>query len=160
VLPATDHVARTCKKSSLDLQTGRPTPASFEFRLKGGGWQDVYLSVNWLEYLCQEPADLPAKLAKLRAFQLANEHGTPIVKPTTNNVFAVLRIATIQSAQLQDVGTTLECCHEPNGAIDPHSGIHPIPGVENWPTNSDSPEHLAVQQFLFQSVCHWERGVL
>jgi hypothetical protein len=158
LLPDTDHVVRTCKKSSLDA--GRPTPASFEFRVVNDEWHDTYLSVNWLEYLHQQTGELVEKLERLRAFQLANEHGLQIVKPTRSNVFAVLPTAVVQSVHLKEVGTTLECRHEPNGELDPHSGIYPSPGVEHWPANGDAPAHLAVQQFLFQSICHWEPGIL
>lgn len=159
MLPATDHVARTCKKSSLDPVTRRPTPASFEFRLKEGKWHDVYLSVNWLEFLSPGNDSLPTKIERLRAFQLGNAQGLQLVKPTVNNAYAVLAAATVQSARLEQVGTTLECRHEPMAEGDPHSGVYPNPGTDHWPTNGDAPAHLAVQQFLFQSMCYWERGI-
>lgn len=160
VLPQNDHVARTCKKSTLDAGTGKPTPASFEFRAKNGEWQDAYLSVNWLEYLGGNQDDLETKLARLRAFQLEHAETLPLMKPTSNNVFAVVPVERIQSANLADVGTTLDCRHEPNAEGDPHSGIYPDPGVGGWPTDGSSPEHLAVQQFLFESICHTEKGIL
>ena len=160
MLPSADHVVRTCKAASVDQSTMRPTPAAFEFRLKDGAWNEGYLSVNWLEYLHPQPGDFATKLAKLRAFLSTNEHGLPVLKPSAKSALAVLPIATIQPGRLEDVGTVLECRHEPHGEGDPHAGIYPNPGVEHWPVNVDEPAHLAVQQFLFQSMCHWEPGVL
>lgn len=160
VLPKQDHVARTCRKSTLDGGTGEPTPASFEFRAKDGQWQDAYLSVNWLEYLGDDLGDLQAKVARLRAFQLEHVGKLSLIKPTASNVFAVVPVERIQSANLADVGTTLDCRHEPSAERDPHSGIHPTPGVEGWSTDGNSPVQLAVQQFLFESICHTEKGIL
>ena len=158
MLPATDHVARSCKNSSLDKRTGRPTPASFEFRLNDGDWHDTYLSVNWLEFLLPQ-GDFSAKLAQLRAF-LLGDHGLPVIKPTVNTAFAVIPVADIHAAQLTEGATTLECRHAPQGDGDPHSGIYPNPGVDQWPANRDAAAHLAIQQLLFQKTCHVERGIL
>lgn len=160
VLPNQDHVARTCKASSIDGPTGRPTPASFAFRQNdGGGWKDTYLSVNWLEYLHPEDADLPAKFARLREFLLA-PHDFLVVKPTKTNVLAAIKVSAIQNSLEGAIATVLECKHEPHGVGDAHSGVYPSPGVHHWPAIGDAPEHLAVQQFLFQSVCHVEAGIL
>lgn len=159
-LPNKDHVARTCKGSSIDGPTGRPTPASFAFRPNAdGSWKDTYLSVNWLEYLHPEEADLPAKFAKLREF-LAAPHAYQVMKGSKTSVLAAIRVSAIHHAPVAAVATILECRHEPQGDDDAHSGIHPSPGVEHWPTAGDAPEHLAIQQFLFQSVCHTEAAFL
>jgi hypothetical protein len=161
-LPDSDHVARTCKWGSLDPIARSPTPASFEFRLddKAVTWVDVYLSVNWMEYVQPSEGDLAAKVARLRQFQLANRDSLPLIKPTEKTVYAVVPVEAIHAATLESVGTTLHCRHEPQGDGDPHSGVHPIPGVEGWPASRDASAHLAIQQFMFQAICHWERGVL
>jgi hypothetical protein len=156
VLPDEDHVARTCKKSSL--ANGAPSPASFEFRLGGLEWTDAYLSVNWLEYLLTGNASLTDKVGALREYQLDNPCNLAIVKPTASNVYAVLPVGAIHSATLAVNATTLACSHEPNSNFDPHAGIAPTPGVNTWPADSNGAAHLAVQQMLFQAVKHWEPG--
>lgn len=115
--------------------------------------------MNWLEYLHPEEADLPTKFAKLREF-LAAPHEYQVMKPTKTSVLAAIRVSAIRDAPVAAVPTILECRHEPQGDGDAHSGIHPSPGVEHWPTVGDAPEHLAIQQYLFQSVCHAEAAFL
>lgn len=159
MLPETDHIARTCNASSLG-SSGEPTPASFEFRVRDGQWKDVYLSVNWLELLCPGEADLPAKVDVLRTVQRANEHGWPLIKPTAKKVYAVIPVRAIHSASLEEAATTLACRHEPHGDGDPHSGVHPNPGVDHWPATGDGAAQLAVQQYLWSAVCHYEPGML
>jgi hypothetical protein len=155
-LPVTDHVARTCKASSVDSATGTPTPASFAFRLdEEGTWKDTYLSVNWLEYLHPGEDDLPAKIATLRTF-LGGDHLFPVMKPSKNGVLAAIPVSKIHDATIEEIATVLECKHVSQGDGDAHSGIYPVPGVENWPAKGDAPEHLAIQLYLFQSVCHTE----
>jgi hypothetical protein len=156
-------VARTCKKSSLDQETNSPTPASFEFRLgEDGKWKDAYLSVNWLEYLLCGNAALPEKLSVLRQYQIDNPYQLALIKPTTGNVYAVVPVAAVNKAMPEDIGVKLECLHEPHALeiIDPHSGVLPQPGVETWPSDTNTAAHLAVQQILFQAICHWERGLI
>lgn len=158
MLPNEDHVARLCKGSSAP--TGMPTPASFAFRPSNdGGWKDAYLSVNWLEFLHPEQSDLPTKFAKLREF-LGTPHEFAVMTPTRTSVLAAIKVSAIHDAPVDAVATILECRYEPRGDGDAHSGIHPSPGVEHWPTAGDAPEHLAIQQFLFQSVCHIEAAIL
>ncbi|MGF6700078.1 hypothetical protein OKW38_004690 [Paraburkholderia sp. MM5496-R1] len=125
-----------------------------------GQWKDAYLSVNWLEYLLCG-ADLSGKLAVLRQYQLDDPYDLRAPKPTRSNVYAVLPVSAIHEVLLEVFGATLECHHEPsaNAAIDPHSGIHPRPGVNTWPLEPDAPEHLAVQQFLYQSISYREKGI-
>jgi hypothetical protein len=159
-LPDTDHVARTCKSSTLDPDTRDPTPASFEFRLDDDHWKETYLSVNWLEYLQAGEATLKEKVEALRAFQVRNEHDLPVIRPTRKTAFAVVKTSAIHAGRIEDVGTTLACRHKPNGPFDPHSGILPHPGVAHWPVSSDAAAHLAVKQFLFQAVCHHEPGLI
>ena len=163
VLPDEHHIVRTCKGSSVDAPTGRPTPASFDFRrTPEGAWKDDYLSVNWLEHLeCPAPApDLPARIAVLRAFLHAN-HPFPVLKPTATSLLAAIPVSKVHAAaNLPDGPATLQCRHEPGGDGDPHSGVHPDPGVHVWPAEKDAAAHLAVKQFLFQAVCHVEKGAL
>ena len=160
LLPITDSVARICKNSTLDPLTKRPTPNSFEFR-KVETWKDSYLSVYWLEYLQPETVGHPTKLATLRRFLLSPGLMAPVARPTKNNALAVVQVAAIHGATLADPSmTTMECQHEPQWSGDPHSGIHPNPTVDQWPTEDDWPAHLAVQQFLFLSMCHWEPGII
>lgn len=161
-LPDTDHVARTCKQSSLDPLTRRPTPASFEFRLDDESGWEVFLSVNWLELLADRADGLPNKLAKLREYQQQNPHGLRIIKPTVSNLYAVLPVASVRSGAIavSEGMTVLDCEHEPEVDGDPHSGVHPMPGSHDWSDIPDDPVHLAVQLFLFESVCHTEPGVL
>ncbi|ARL86695.1 hypothetical protein BOC57_11290 [Burkholderia pseudomallei] len=163
VLPDTDHVARTCKKSSLDQETNSPTPASFEFRLgEDGKWKDAYLSVNWLEYLLCGNADVAEKLSALRQYQVDNPFELALIKPTKGNVYAVVPVAAVSVDMPDDIGVELECHHEPHATatIDPHSGVLPQPGVDTWPSDANTAAHLAVQQILFQAICHWEKGIL
>lgn len=156
VLPDQDHIARTCKGSSVDPLTGKPTPASFAFRPSAdGSWKDTYLSVNWLEKIFAGEADLPEKFVKLREFLLA-EHDYPVMPPTKTSVLAAIKVATLHADRGAQVATELECRHEPQGDDDPHAGIHPNPGVSFWPTVGDAPQHLAVQLFLYKAVCHSE----
>lgn len=158
-LPDTDHVARTCKASTLDPSTKQPTPASFEFRLSNvEGWE-IYLSVNWLEYLSGEANDMVAKLERLREYQLRNPSELKLIKPTRGNMYAVLPVAAVQSNGAVSNNTALECGHRPGADGDPHSGIFPHPGTHDWTNVPDDPMHLAVQQFLFESVCHKEPGI-
>lgn len=160
-LPDPDHVARTCKFSTLDPQTRAPTPASFEFRFdEDGGWKDTYLSVHWLEHLPPGDGDIPAKLQRLRTYLLEKAAAQQrVLKPTKQMAFAVLRVQSVHEANLMEVGTTLEARHEPHWDGDPHSGIYPTPGVEAWPMNGDAAAHLAVQQYLFQRMSNWERAI-
>lgn len=158
-LPDTDHVARTCKQSSIDPLTKRPTPASFQFRLGDEAGWEVFLSVNWLECLADGAESLQDKVAKLRQYQQRNPHQLAIVKPTVNNMYAVLAVDAVRRGPV-DGTTVLDCEHEPEADGDPHSGVYPKPGSHDWSKVPDDPLHLAVQQFLFESVCHVEPGVL
>lgn len=154
-LPDDHTVARTCKPSSVDQPTRKPTPASFEFRPGDGAWKDKYLSVNWLEFLHKEEGDVSAKIATLRAY-LLSDHGLPIFELKAKGMIAAIYVRTIHQANLEKIETTLQCRHEPRAEGDPHSGIHPDPGVDHWPVEVDAPAHLAVQQILFLSMYHWE----
>ena len=78
------------------------------------------------------------------------------MKLTKTAALAVLPVDVILGAQVVEAATTLSCTHEPSGDGDPHSGIHPNPGVDHWPTTGESSAHLALQQFLFMSMAHWE----
>ena len=156
VLPEQDHIARTCKGSSVDQLTGRATPASFVFRLnEAGSWKDTYLSVNWLEKLHPIETDLSRKLARLREF-LAAPHEFPVMRTSKTSVLAAIKVATIHAGPVAEIPTVLQCRYEPRGDGDAHAGIHPSPGVDHWPAVGDAPEHLAIQLFLFQSICHTE----
>jgi hypothetical protein len=106
-----------------------------------------------------EDAELPAKLVTLREY-LAADHDFSVMKLTKNSVLAALKVSDIHKTPVAAIATALTCKHEPEGDGDPHTGIHPSPGVANWPTVGDAPEHLAIQQFLFQSVCHAEAAIL
>lgn len=156
-LDAAQHVARTCKSSSLDPATRSPTPSSFQFRKDSGSWKEGYLSVNWLELLEQSEVGLPEKLKALRAYFLSNPPYSHL-KPSKTAAFAVLNVGTVQAGAMGQFPTHLRCQRAAEGEDDPHAGIYPNPGVEAWKAdpNDDDPEHLAVQQFLFQSMCHHE----
>lgn len=161
VLPDEDLVARTCKHSSRDPETGEPTVTSFEFRSDdaNGRWIDAYLSVNWLECLLPGP-DLTSKVAALEKY-LKDEPPPERMKLSAKAVVAVLPVGAIHQALLEPSGTELECKHEPHTAgdmSDPHSGIYPTPGVEEWPIGEDGPVHLAVQQYLLRTVIWWGRS--
>ena len=162
LIPATDHVARTCKPSTCDQGTGRPTPASFGFRkdLEDGSWKEHYLSVNWLELLCPEPASLPEKLDKLRKYLTqVPPPPYPIFKLSKTSSLAALPVAAVHGGSVGKFPTSLECRTEQKGPNDPHAGIHPTPGVGEWPVpEEDESEHLAVCLFLFQSIAHWEKA--
>lgn len=123
--------------------------------MRDGAWKDTYLSVNWLEFLDPGQSDLPAKIAALRAY-LLSDHGPPVFALKRKGMIAAIPVRAIHEAVLENVGTMLECRHEPRAQGDPHSGIHPDPGVGHWPAVDDAPAHLAVQQFLFMSMSHWE----
>lgn len=163
-LPPEHHVVRTCtKKSQIDRQTNKPQPAAFEFRFKDENWQEAYLSVNWLEFL--EPnGEIPAKIEMLRQFQARNEHALPMMKLEKWQVYAALNVGVVRAgtAEFEGIKVELECEHEPKEgfeAVDPHSGVVPTPGVATWPTDENAknaPEHLAIQQFLYASMCHFE----
>jgi hypothetical protein len=159
-LPDTDHVARTCKASTLDPLTKRPTPASFEFRLDDGEGWEVFLSVNWLECLLAGVNSIEDKVNTLRQFQLKNPLNLDVIKPTRNNMYAVLPVAIVRAEAVVNGTTALECEHEPEKVGDPHSGVHPQPGSHNWSNVPDDPVHLAVQLYLFESISHAEPGVL
>lgn len=157
-LPDADFVARTCRPSSLDPLSGRPTPASFEFRLGKGQWE-TFLSVNWLEFLHRE-GGLAERLTHLRAFLRDPPPGVPVLPPKKSMLLAVIPVRAIHAAALIDVGTTLTCRHAPDGDGDPHSGVYPNPRTHCWPQNHDAPAHLAVKQHLFMAVCHCEPAVV
>lgn len=155
MLPDTDYVARICLGSSIDRRTGELTPAAFSFRRRDGHWVDTYLSVQWLEHLLEE-GDLREKLQALRQFMLLNPLQLRLMTLKAGMRFAVLPVRGIHLASSVDPGTTLSCGHMPEAAGDPHSGVDPDPGVENWGADVRSPAHLAVQQFLWKLVCHEE----
>lgn len=160
MLDDADFVARLCKNSSLDQTTRSPTVASFEFRLGADGqWNDTYLSVDGMELLPDGTGTHQVKLARLRQYQVANPHGVALIRPTVNMAYAVLSVGTIRAAQLNDIGTTLECQLDPRADGDPHCGIQPNPGVDHWQGEKDDPAHLAVKQYLFLNICHHERAI-
>ena len=152
-LPETDHIARTCKYSSLDLEEGKPTVASFDFRPF-----EKYLSVNWLELLAAPEASLADKVQALRAFS-REKHDYPCIPIKGQGAVAAVAVAAVHKASVGSLPTTLRCAHEPHAEGDPHSGIHPDPGVERWSEVGDD-ERLAVQQYLYKSICHWEPATL
>jgi len=153
-LPLTDSIARTCRAAQVD--GGRPTPAAFELRYTEAG-HEAYVSVNWLEFLHQGAADYQTKLQVLREWLLARPKGE-VIAPSRNGALAVLPVQAVQGMPLAEANGSLDCAHEPRHEGDPHSGIRPQPGVETWPRQEDAPGRLAVQQFLFQAVCHYEAG--
>jgi hypothetical protein len=159
-LPTTDHVARTCKASTLDPRTKQPTPASFEFRLNDDDGWEAYLSVNWLELLPCDLDSIEGKVDTLRRYQLQNPHKLDVIKPTRSNMYAVLPVAAVRAEAVVNGTTALECEHEPEAEGDPHSGVFPQPGTHDWSNVPDDPIHLAVQQYLFESISHAEPGVL
>lgn len=114
--------------------------------------------MNWLELLADSAA-LAEKLQALRTY-FANDPQYLHMKPAKNAVLAVLNVGAIHDGLSGEFPTRLRCTREQEGDGDPHAGIHPMPGVENWKLGpeEDEPEHLAVQQFLFQTVCHYERA--
>jgi len=161
-LSVDDNVARTCKGSTVDSTTGKPTPASFAFRKdEGGSWKDDYLSVNRLELLAAADASMAAKIAAIRAYLLSENPPYPVFKPTKTSVFAVLPVRSIHEGQAGDIPVILRCLTEAQGEGDPHAGIHPDPGVEEWKPDEtgDEPEHLAVQLFLFECMSYSERAI-
>jgi len=157
VLPDSDNVARYCKPSSLDPETRKPNTTAFEFRtLKEGQWEK-FLSVDWLEYLHPQPAKCIDQVATLRAV-LKQGIGVKVMEMRPAGVIAVVPVSAIHQAALQLMPTVLTCRHEPRiGAVrDPHSGVHPDPGVEQWPQKGSDSAHLAIQQYLFMAMAHWE----
>ena len=153
-------VARLCKYSTLDPATRSPTVASFEFRCSPSGeWHDTYLSVDGMEILPTHDGDYPQKLARLRAYQLANPLGVDLIRPTHQMAYAVLSVGRIRAAQLDAVSTTLDCLEEPRAVGDTHCGVHPTPGVDHWTGDKDDPAHLAVKQYLFLHCCHDESAL-
>jgi hypothetical protein len=159
VLPDPDFVARLCKQSSLDPVTMAPSPASFEFRFgfQEGAWKEDALSVDWLELLPDGSGSLPQKVDRLRTYLLGNhDFEVKVIKPTSNMRFAVLPVAKIHSAKIEE--TTLECRHDPRGEGDTHAGIYPTPGVDAWPAFKDHAAHLNMQLYLYESICHSEPG--
>jgi hypothetical protein len=160
VLPNTDFVARLCLNSTLDQTTRIPTVASFGFRYDDqNGWVDTYLSCDWLEHLPDSGGTHPEKLAALRTYQLTNPYEVQLIKPTYMMVYAVMSVAVVHAAHLDEAGpTTLECLHKPRNGIeaDPHAGIQPNPGVPRWTAGVDDPAYLAVRQYLFLNCCHHE----
>lgn len=155
-----NFVARLCKFSTLDPSTRQPTVASFEFRLAANGeWRDTYLSVDGMEILPSHDGTHAEKLARLRAYQLANPFNVDLTRPTHQMAYAVLSVGTIRAAELVTVGTNLDCLEEPRAAGDTHCGVHPTPGVDHWTGDKDDPAHLAVKQYLYLNYCHCERAV-
>jgi len=160
VLNDDNFVARLCKSSTLDPFTRKPTAASFGFRLAANGeWKDVYLSVDGLEILPTHDGEHPEKLVRLRKYQLENPLQVELVRPTHQMAYAVLSVGTIRSANLETVGTTLDCLEEPRADGDTHCGVHPTPGVNHWTGDQDDPAHLAVKQYLYLNCCHFEQAV-
>ncbi len=155
VLPNSDNVARYCKPTTVDKE--KPTTAAFEFRPRGDTLEQ-HLSVDWLEFLHPQPANTSDQLATLRQF-LKTPHGLPILSMRPSGYFAVLPVARIHVAVTEIFPTILQCNHEPrNGAAnDPHACIRPQPGVDRWPKKGSDPAHLAIQQYLFLSMSHWEK---
>jgi hypothetical protein len=156
LIPDAHHVARTCRASSLDPVSKLPTPSSFEFRRSDdGGWKDQYLSVNWLELLAGEALSLNEKIARLKLYLYSNPPFSHI-KPSSTSVIAAIPVSVIHSAVVGDLPTKLSCKRAHQGEGDPHSGIHPSPGVEGWlqgeGDGSPEAEELAVRQFLCESV--------
>lgn len=150
------HVVRICNSSAVDKPTRKPTLAAFAFRQsEDGTWKDSYLSVFWLEFLHPGAGTGPEQLAAFRAYANSDPpFGVP--RFSRHGALARLPVGAIHLATKNTAATTLECVHEPRGARDGHSGLHPIPGVDHWPTIGDAPEHLALQQFLWQAMSDWE----
>lgn len=153
-------VARLCRKSSLDQETKAPTPASFEFRLDNqGDWLDAYLSVDGLEILPGSVGTIPERLAVLRSYHRENPLKVNMIRPSSTMAYAVLTVGAIRAADLQTVGTTLDCHQHPRANGDPHCGVQPSPGVDHWINGADDPAHLAVTQYLWLNVCHHEQAM-
>jgi hypothetical protein len=155
VLPDAHHVVRTCKPSTVDRDTGRPTPASFEFRLGDAAWE-TFLSVHCPEVLLPD-GELPRKVDAVRQYLRTNPFGLRLQQVKPNARLAVLRVGDIHAAHLEACGTTLQCLPAQEVEGDPHAGVHPNPGADHWPQNKSAPSHLAVQQFLYEAICHDER---
>lgn len=120
ILPGTDSVARLCKGSHLDPDTGSPGPGAFMLREN-----ESYLSVNWLEYF--EQCTHEERLLEIRRV-LANKR--------TISSTARLALLNIGNA-IRIVGDTplLVFTHEPINSpglvADPsHSGINNIQNFE------------------------------
>lgn len=162
LIPDGHHVARTCRASSLDPVSKSPTPSSFEFRRNDdGGWRDHYLSVNWLELLADENLSLHEKIKLLKAY-LHSDPPFSHIKPSSSSVIAAIPVSVIHTAAVGELPTTLSCKRAHQGDQDPHSGIHPAPGVEAWlqgeGDGSPEAEELAVRQFLCESVVFHASG--
>lgn len=163
-LPDDHHVIRICDKNSvIDPGSRKPLPVAFTFRQHGDGtWKDTDLSVFWLEYLHPEANSLQEQVAAFREYAKA-EHPFSIPKAGKKGAFAVLPVGAIHAATIETCQAVLVCRHAPRDEQeerDGHSGIYPTPGVDLWPTVGDSAAHLAVRQFLWETMSHWEDAVL
>lgn len=151
------HVVRVCNSSAVDPETRKPLPVAFTFRQhEDGSWKETYLSVFWLEHLHPNAQGAQAQLAAFRQYANGNPP-FPIPKFSKKGALAVLPVGAIHAASAEKTGTVLECRHEPRGDGDGHSGIHPSPGVEHWPTTGNAAAHLAVRQYLWEEAMnYWE----
>jgi len=113
-IPDTDHVARYCRKETLNDEG---FPDGTAFRLRPG--KDRYVSVNWLEHF--GTTDKNAQLASIRADMQ--------IKPGAQAKLAVLNVRETRDYVKNKDLEHLSLCflHEPEPDDLSHSGIHNLP---------------------------------
>lgn len=133
-LPATDHVARLCKSTTVDPSTLKPSATAFVLREK-----EPDLSVNWLEFLAAPSR--PDEMSEVRRV-----YAVKLKSVGARARIAVLNVGgTIAYVQAEH-GTLLSARHEPEVPIDPsHAGIFNLP-------DKDDPASLVVGKLIAETV--------
>jgi hypothetical protein len=111
-LPQSDHVARFCKPTCCNDDG---SIAAGAFMLRTG---ESYLSVQWLECLCQ--ADRAAQI------EAAREAFGRRLKVGRSAKMAVLNVGTACSHVMRESGFKIDMHHQPEPADPAHSGIFGI----------------------------------
>ena len=142
-IPDADHVARYCRKASID-DDGRVGPGAFMLRPAiGARPAEDYLSVNWLELL--EGADMVERLRMLRQ--------THPMERKRGEQFAVLSVGNTRNAvhAMSTDQVWLRFLHKPLEGNASHAGIHDTAGE----TEVDL-AHLIAETVLCTAPAHRE----
>ena len=153
LLPNEHHVIRICSGSHVDGR--RPQPSAFAVKQEiDGRFKEPYISIYWAEHIDPNAAMGAAQLTAFRTY--AKNPPAPMIKIGKTAMYAILPVAAVHAATVELASTLLMCKHEPEAVGDAHSGVHPFPPVEQWPPLPDSPENLAVRQYLWEKMVHFE----
>lgn len=138
LIPDSDHVARHCRASHYNQETGEISAAEFILRKTIG---ETELSVNWLEYL--RLPDRAAELAEIRRVYMSK-----FKRVAAGAQIAILNVGRTRGYVLNAAldSRDLKFVHDPidNSGVAPdpsHSGIH-----------NCEPDNMMIAELIIQAI--------